>query len=105
MVLSSKSAASSAKKPDGSLSRGGRDTDVTMLPRLVARAGAEQPYRCIMLAERIEHHASQFFDCPLARRVHACHSGVAVDHVTPPGGGAPPGGRDRAAGTGRCSSP
>ena len=48
------------------LARQDRDVDVAVLAHVAAGTGAKQPHRRIMLAERREHHAAQFFDRPFA---------------------------------------
>src|SRR5439155_1834180 len=52
------------------LARQDRDVDVAVLAHVAPGTGAEQPHRCIMLAERREHDAAQFFDRPFAGWVH-----------------------------------
>jgi hypothetical protein len=52
-----------AKEGEGKFAaREYRDVDVAMLSRLATGARAEQPYPGVVLAERIEHQAPQFFD-------------------------------------------
>ena len=81
------------------VSRQDRDVDVAVLPRLASRAKAEQPYRRIMLSERIEHHTAQFLDRLLANGLHP------ESTLIPPAGVAPDGGRGRGGGTAPYNSP